>query len=100
MDGTDRNEEKKDSVGLHFHILSAQIEVREHYRIYDGNSFLADFGGFLGLLLGHSAFGVYCMIEDHLFSWINKKFQGKNSLIMGTGGAGKVQQKKPVSVWK
>ena len=55
-----------------FHTLRSKHEVREHYRIYDNNSFIADFGGFLGLLLGHSLFGIYCMGEEYLFKWIAK----------------------------
>ena len=69
------------------------------------------------MLLGHSAFGVYCLIENHLFLWLNKKFDGKKksekkSLIIITGGAEKAhlkqrvtegaekpQAKQPVTVW-
>ena len=31
----------------------------EQYVIYDGNSFLADVGGFLGLVLGSSMLNIY-----------------------------------------
>ncbi len=33
--------------------------VKEQYVVYDGNSFVADVGGYLGLLLGHSLLGIY-----------------------------------------
>jgi hypothetical protein len=39
------------------------------YVIYDYDSFIADIGGYLGLLLGHSAFSVYV----YLAGWRKKK---------------------------
>ena len=33
--------------------------VKEQYVVYDGNTFVADVGGYLGLLLGHSLLGIY-----------------------------------------
>ena len=38
------------------------------YIIYDWNSLLADMGGYLGLLLGQSIFGMYHLIT----SWMNR----------------------------
>jgi hypothetical protein len=35
----------------------------EQYIIYDSDSFIADVGGFLGLLLGHSAFSIWMSME-------------------------------------
>ena len=61
-----------EKVGVMFQTLRSKHEVREHYRIYDNNSFIADFGGFLGLLLGHSLFGIYCMGEEYIFKWAAK----------------------------
>ena len=37
------------------------------YIIYDWNSLLADMGGYIGLLLGQSVFGVYQLMA----SWMN-----------------------------
>ena len=34
------------------------------YVVYDHDSFIADVGGFLGLLLGHSIFSVYATTYD------------------------------------
>ena len=39
--------------------ISAAHEERQEYRIYDMDSFIADVGGYLGLLLGHS---IYSMV--------------------------------------
>ena len=32
--------------------------LREEYYVYDMSSFIADVGGYLGLLLGHSVFSI------------------------------------------
>ena len=37
---------------------STHSDVREEYLIYDASSFIADVGGFLGLLLGYSIFSI------------------------------------------
>ena len=60
-----------------FKIRSRKHEVRRHYRIYDTNSFFADFGGFLGLLLGHSLFGIYWAMKNYMLSCFDKKIRGK-----------------------
>ncbi len=39
--------------------LSSKQGDREEYVIYDGDSFIADVGGFLGLLLGHSVLSMF-----------------------------------------
>ena len=49
---------------LTFQILSGQHEVKGQYLIYDMNAFIADIGGFLGLLLGHSVYSVFGEILD------------------------------------
>ena len=38
---------------------NGKFEEREQYLIYDGDSFIADVGGFLGLLLGWSMYSLY-----------------------------------------
>ena len=35
--------------------------LREEYVVYDSDSFIADVGGFFGLLLGQSMLGIYYM---------------------------------------
>ena len=46
--------------------------------IYDSNAFIADVGGYLGLLLGQSAYGIY----EILTLWMNYQIKcvEKNSL--------------------
>ena len=41
-------------------------EEKEQYIIYDWNSFVADVGGFLGLLLGCSALSLYNELDNVL----------------------------------
>ena len=40
-------------------IESGVFEEREQYLVYDSDSLLADIGGFMGLLLGSSMYGIY-----------------------------------------
>ena len=40
-------------------VPNGQYEDREQYVVYDTDSFIADVGGFLGLLLGHSMLSLY-----------------------------------------
>ena len=53
-------------VKLSFIISSGEYEKKEHYFIYDGNTLIADIGGYLAMLLGLSN----CSLAfDHLFSY-------------------------------
>ncbi len=38
--------------------------IKEEYIIYDFDSFIADVGGFLGLLLGHSLLSIYQSMHE------------------------------------
>ncbi len=38
--------------------MTGRHELREEYLIYDTTSFIADVGGYLGLLLGHSMYSI------------------------------------------
>ena len=49
-----------------FMILSNDVDLFQ-YIIYDWNSLLADVGGYLGLLVGQSIFGMYQLIAN----WMN-----------------------------
>ena len=51
---------------LRFKILDVSYEEKEQYYIYDNNSFIADIGGLLGLLLGWSIFGLFDMLVNLL----------------------------------
>ncbi len=64
------------TVGLNESVLSislgfknARHDLRQEYIVYDGNSFIADVGGFLGLLLGYSILGIFesiVKLQTHL----------------------------------
>ena len=47
-----------------FIIFDASHEEKEQYLLYDVDSFIADIGGYLGLLLGWSVFSVYNEVAD------------------------------------
>ncbi len=38
-------------------------QLHEEYELYGSNEFIADVGGFLGLLLGQSIFGIYQFVS-------------------------------------
>ena len=48
---------------LRFIHLDSTYEEKEQYIIYDTNSFIADVGGYMGLLLGSSLLSLYNEIE-------------------------------------
>ena len=55
-----------------FSIMENVVNVRKQYVIYDFNSFIADVGGFMGLLLGFSLLSIYDEIEG-LIKKLKKK---------------------------
>ena len=55
-----------------FRIKDKIVNVRKQYVIYDSNSFIADVGGFMGLLLGFSLLSIYDEIEG-LIKKLKKK---------------------------
>ena len=46
-----------------FFKLPAYVEFYEEYIVYSKDSFLADFGGFLGMFLGVSLFSLHSLID-------------------------------------
>ena len=42
---------------------SGRYLEREQYWVYDVNSLFADIGGYLGLLLGHSIYSIFCSLD-------------------------------------
>ena len=46
-------------LALEIIVPTGRYEEREQYVVYDSDSFIADVGGFLGLLLGHSMLSLY-----------------------------------------
>ena len=49
-----------------FSMVDKSIEDRHQYVIYDFNSFIADVGGLMGLLLGFSILSIYDEVEKML----------------------------------
>ena len=58
-------------VELSWHFDSSQYVEKREYLTYDNNDFLADVGGYLGLLLGHSVL----TICDWLVLWTGRLTQ-------------------------
>ena len=52
---------------LSFQIPHGLYYIEEQYYLHDLNSFIADVGGYLGLLLGHSALGIFSMLMEYWF---------------------------------
>ena len=55
-------------IHLAFQYRDGMYILNEEYLVYDFNNFIADIGGYLGLLLGHSILSIYSMSAD----WIPK----------------------------
>ena len=49
-----------------FYFLNGRYELSEQYLVYDSNSFIADVGGFLGLLLGHSILSLFQFFSENI----------------------------------
>ena len=57
-----------DTMSLEWEYMNSDYIVRQEYLTYDISSFIADVGGYLGLLLGHSLLSIY----EWLMKWICK----------------------------
>ena len=55
-----------DDYRLTLRITDKSYEERKQYIIYDTDSFIADVGGYMGLLLGYSIMSLYNEIESLL----------------------------------
>ncbi len=53
----------KGLITLMFAFMDGKYEIREQYYAYDMDSFIADAGGYLGLLLGHSIYSIACSLQ-------------------------------------
>jgi hypothetical protein len=73
----DKRLEKRDTsesyVFLYYFYASGRYEEKEYYYSYDANSFLADAGGYLGLVLGHSLLSFYDVMQSGLARLCNRK---------------------------
>ena len=69
-------------VRLLFYYNSGEYELGEEYYIYNWGSFVADIGGYLGLLLGSSILSMYHMITPLLIQqgkWLARKMEKHNT---------------------
>ena len=64
-----------------FQIIDRSFEEKEQYVIYDTDSFFADIGGYMGLLLGSSFISLYNEIEAFLRSLLCGSRQGREVYI-------------------
>ncbi len=69
------------SLTASFQFTTGKHELKEQYVLYDFNAFIADIGGYLGLLLGHSLLSIY----HSAYSWC----QTKKDRVRAGKGAGK-----------
>ena len=61
---------------LEFQFEDEVYDVKEEYILYDTDSFIADVGGYLGLLLGHSMLSIYSSFVELLSKsmiWMKSK---------------------------
>ena len=58
---------------LAFHFEDGSYSVREEYIVYDMSNFIADVGGYLGLLMGHSILSIYYLSTG----WLAKRNMGR-----------------------
>ena len=58
-DGSQSPSSKNKYLRIQVSMEGGAFEEREHYLIYDTDSFIADIGGFLGLLLGWSVYSIF-----------------------------------------
>ncbi len=52
------------SLTFQLFFATARYQYKEQYYTYGQDSFIADVGGYLGLLLGHSLYSIFCNMED------------------------------------
>ena len=70
----------KCQVQIDFIMLDSSYKEEEQYIIYDVDSFFADIGGFMGLLLGSSILSLYMTLEEFMRKLIYTPFRGKISV--------------------
>ena len=66
-----------------FHLLQNAKWIHFQYIIYDWESMVADVGGFLGLLIGQSIYGIYDGMINwlRLKNWSNKSYEDEDILM-------------------
>ena len=62
---------------LQFRILDNSFKVEEQYELYGMDSFIADVGGYMGLLLGISLLSIYRVVEHSTKKFFGRTRHGK-----------------------
>ena len=76
-----------DQWGLAIFFAKDKFPVKEQFYVYDTPNLIADFGGYLGLLLGYSLLGFYDTLMDlfeKLFEKCNRRQPGKKEYKVKT----------------
>ena len=63
-----RKNQTKNELQLRLGYMNGRYEVRKQYPLYDINSFIADVGGYLGLILGYSILSLCSVVEKWIVS--------------------------------
>ena len=77
--------------------ISGNYEMKEQYFIYDGNTLIADIGGYLSLLLGLSIFSIFNSFMEEstrIKNTVQKWFSNGSSMYPRARGS-----KKRAMVW-
>ena len=83
---------------IYFRIIKGSYQEIEQYLLYDFDSFIADIGGFMGLLLGFSVLSIYNETMDFLVNkckvgWIRGKSKQEETKKQ------KQAQSVPITAW-
>ena len=79
----DKVEKKNKSMkAMYIFYTNGRYQVGRQYYTYDFNSYMSDFGGYLGLLLGYSIGSLFDMAQD-LFTYLIK--QQDNQVKVSSG---------------
>ena len=72
----DRREINDSQIGMYMYYANGRYRVGNQYFTYDFNTYVADFGGYLGLLLGYSI-GSFFDKAQEIFNHFTKKAGNK-----------------------
>ena len=81
---------------LRFKILDSQYDIVNEYYIYDETTLLADVGGFLGLFLGTSIYGIYVYLVERMSRFKIRAMVDRFKKASAKHGSGQALTKGPV----
>ena len=71
---SDKDSSKLDQFTLRIYFPREKFMIKNQFYIYSTSNLIADFGGYLGLLLGYSLLGFYDTLVD-FFGYVRKMFK-------------------------